>query len=69
MISAVADAAAAGMLHASADAARAGDHVVQDGDFVAGLVNLTRAEHAFSASTSVFRTAEEMSGTLFDLIA
>jgi hypothetical protein len=77
--------AAQGMQRAFADAARAAETIVSGfaatdptpaaksglrGDqVVRAMVDLTRAKTAAKASAKVFRTADDMTGTLLDILA
>jgi flagellar basal body rod protein FlgC len=42
---------------------------LRDDQFVRGIVDLTKAQTSLEANVAVFRTADELTGTLLDILA
>lgn len=77
MIDSVLTTAATGLRIHAADAARASDNLLKattspetlEKGVTESIVDLTQAKIGFSASATVFRTGDEMTGRLVDILA
>ena len=53
----------------SEDGARPSETGLRDDQFVRGIVDLKKAETSLKANVAVFRTADELTGTLLDILS